>query len=90
MRKEALIRMISEDARISKIQAKNSIEAILECVIESLQHNGKITFNGFGTFSISHRNERNGINPKTGEKIVIPARDVVVFKASKVLKTFIK
>ncbi len=89
MKKEDLVKYISEDTKVTKIQARKSIEVILNCITESLKADEKISFTGFGTFKVSHRKARNGFNPKSGEKIIIPATDVPVFKAGKTLKSFI-
>ncbi|HIJ69603.1 MAG TPA: DNA-binding protein, partial [Deltaproteobacteria bacterium] len=50
----------------------------------------KITLVGFGTFSVGSRSQREGRNPRTGEKIKIPASKVVKFKAGKTLSEKVK
>lgn len=89
MNKENLRKNLVEEAKISKEQANKAIEVILQSITETLKNDEKITFAGFGTFSVSHRAERKGINPKTGEEITIEARNVPVFKAGKTLKSFL-
>jgi DNA-binding protein HU-beta len=68
---------------------KKDIEAILRIylatMIDQLQAGEKITFVGFGSFEVVERAEREGRNPRSGEKMVIPARRAVRFKAGKAL-----
>ncbi|MCK5005579.1 MAG: HU family DNA-binding protein, partial [Candidatus Aminicenantes bacterium] len=62
----------------------------IDTVTEELKNKGKVTLVGFGTFSIAHRKEKTGVNPKTGKKIKIKSKNVPVFKAGKALKEKIK
>ena len=88
MNREELIAKIAEEAEISKKAAGLALKAFIDSVTLSLQKDddAKVTLVGFGTFAVSARKERKGINPKTGEEITIPAKKVPVFKAGKKLK----
>ena len=81
MNKTELINAIAEKANLSKVDAKNALDAALNAVAEALAANDKVALIGFGTFSVSEKGERTGLNPRTKEKIVIPARKAVKFKA---------
>lgn len=59
-------------------------------ITEELKKGEDFNLGKLGTFKVKDRAEKNGVNPKTGEKIVIPARKAVTFKASKNLSTLIK
>ena len=74
MNKTELVNAIAEKANLSKVDALNA-------VAEALAANDKVALIGFGTFSVSEKGERTGLNPRTKEKIVIPARKAVKFKA---------
>ena len=80
MNKAELINAISEKANITKTEAKNALDATLEAIAEAMAQNDKVALIGFGTFSVSEKGERTGINPATKEKITIPAKKVVKFK----------
>jgi len=90
MKRDELITKMATDAGISKKSAKDALTSLLEGISLSLEKGDKVSFVGFGSFAISHRNERQGINPSTKEKITIPARNVPVFKAGKQLKEAVK
>ena len=59
------------------------VDTVLENIGETLSSNGRVEIRGFGTFSVRHRNARNGRNPRTGEKVVVPAKNVPMFKPGK-------
>ena len=58
--------------------------------VKELKGKGKVTLVGFGTFAVAHRKQKTGVNPKTGQKITISAKDVPVFKPGKALKEMVK
>ncbi|MFA5498179.1 MAG: HU family DNA-binding protein [Candidatus Cloacimonadia bacterium] len=90
MKKDELITKIAADAEITKKQAGLVLNSLLDGITTSLKKGDKVTFVGFGTFSISKRKKRAGVNPKTGAKITIPARNAPVFKAGSKLKEAVK
>ncbi|MEM8996302.1 MAG: HU family DNA-binding protein [Acidobacteriota bacterium] len=71
---------------LTKKQASEAVEAVFACLTSSLSDGEKVAVAGFGTFNISHRAERQGRNPQTGESITIKAGNNVRFKAGKQLK----
>ena len=83
MNKEQLIAKIATDVKIPKAQAKLALESFLDTVKKTLKKGEKIALVGFGTFSVSKRKARTGINPATREAIKIKAKNVVKFKAGK-------
>ena len=87
MNKGDLINKVADDAGITKAQANEAIDAVIEAIGKTLKGGGKVTLVGFGTFSVSKRAARNGRNPKTGETIKIKARKVARFKAGKELSS---
>jgi len=90
MKKEDLINVISKDAGITKKQADAALKAVLGGITRSLKKGVKVTFIGFGSFSVVKRKARDGRNPRTGKKIKIPARKVTKFSAGKGLKAAVK
>lgn len=86
MNKSQLIDEIAARADITKIKAKEALEAFFDAVSESLKEKVPVRILGFGTFKVNHRAERDGHNPQTREKIKIPACCVPVFSSGKSLK----
>jgi nucleoid DNA-binding protein len=88
--RETLVGAIVEKADMTK----KDVEAVLECfmdeVTKQLQQGNKVTLTGFGTFKVSDRAAREGINPQTKAKIQIPAMTVPKFTAGKALKEAVK
>lgn len=81
MNKTDLVAKIAEGAGLSKADAKKALEATLEAIAGAVKNGEKVAIVGFGTFDITERAERQGINPATKETIIIPAKKVVKFKA---------
>ena len=81
MNKTELIDSIAASAGISKADAKKALDATTNALKEALVAGDKIQLVGFGTFSVSERPAREGINPATKEKIQIAAKKVAKFKA---------
>ncbi len=81
MNKTELINSIAEKAGLTKVEAKAALEAAIETVTEAIVKGDKVALLGFGTFSVAAKDARTGINPRTKEKIEIPARKSVKFKA---------
>ena len=86
MNKGDLINKIAESANLSKAQATDALNAMLDGVSDALKDGDKVTLIGFGTFSVSRRDARTGRNPQTGAEIQIAAANVPAFKPGKALK----
>ena len=71
---------------ISKKDCARVVDAFLESIKEALQGQKNIEVRGFGTFKIRHRKTRMARNPRTGEKVIAPAKNVVTFKTGKEMK----
>ena len=82
MNKSELIDAIAKDAGITKVAAKAALESFVSNVTNTLKtKEGKVSLVGFGTFSVSERAARQGINPATKKPINIEAKTVAKFKA---------
>ncbi len=90
MNKAELIDKIVQKENLPKSQAGRIIDNIIETIIAVLKSGKDVALTGFGTFSVKKRAARNGINPKTGVKIKIPAITVPKFKAGKSLKDAVR
>lgn len=81
MNKTELINAIAENAGLSKADSKRALEATITAIADALKQGDKVALIGFGTFSVSERPERTGINPRTKEQITIAAKKIAKFKA---------
>lgn len=80
MNKTELVNAIAEKANLTKVDAKNALDACLASIAEALEKDDKVALLGFGTFAVAEKGARTGINPHTKETINIPARKVIKFK----------
>lgn len=90
MNKTELINAIAENAGLSKADSKKALEACIGAISDALKSGDKISLIGFGTFGVSERPARTGINPRTKEQITIDAKKIVKFKAGAELADAIK
>jgi DNA-binding protein HU-beta len=83
----ALIEKLSAKLGISKRETDKYISTFVEIVTEELKQNNKVAVTGFGTFSVSDRKAREGVNPQNPkQRITIPAMKLPKFTAGKTLK----
>lgn len=75
---------------LSRKQATDVVDAVLETISDTLQRGSDVTFSGFGKFHVAERGAREGVNPRTGEHMQIPASKVPRFTAGSGLKNAIK
>lgn len=86
MTKAEIVGKIAEGAELSKVQAEKVATIFLDSIVEALKAGEKISFVGFGTFTVNDKAARIGRNPQTGAEIKIPAKKAVKFKAGKALQ----
>lgn len=90
MNKTELVNAIAAKANLTKVDAKAALDAAINAVGEALAAGEKVAILGFGTFAVSEKSARTGINPRTKEKIEIAARKAVKFKAGAELDAKVK
>ena len=88
--KKDLIELVAKKANLTNKAARDSVQAMLNGIRDSLKRGEKVVITGFGTFSVRKRIERIGRNPKTGEKMTIEARKAPGFTAGKTLKRIVR
>ncbi|MBT5187119.1 MAG: HU family DNA-binding protein [Kordiimonadaceae bacterium] len=86
MNKNEFIASVAGSAGISKTDASNAVDAVLDTISNTLASGGEVRMTGFGTFSTANRAASTGRNPRTGEAIQIAASTRPKFKAGKGLK----
>ena len=91
MTKAEFIDKVAEDERLdSKKAASDAVDAILDAITNALKSGEEVNFTGFGKFSVNERGPRQGVNPRTGERITIPGGKVPKFSAGAGLKGEVK
>jgi DNA-binding protein HU-beta len=88
--KSEFVDQVADRSGLSKRDAARAVDAFLDSVQETLQRGDSVTFTGFGKFSAQRRNARQGVNPRTGEKVMIQAATVPKFSAGSGLKNALK
>ena len=86
MTKADLVERIHDEVGFSKKEANELVECVLEILKSALENGEKVKVSGFGNFVIRQKDARKGRNPQTESPITIPARRVLTFKPSQVLK----
>ncbi len=87
MTKSELIELIArKQLQFTQKDIELAVNQIIDSMIDSLAAGERIEIRGFGSFSIHHRKARIGRNPKTGEKVELPAKRVPHFKPGKSLR----
>ena len=90
MNKNELVKNIAQKANLKLSDTEKLVNSFIDIVSSELKKKSKVTLVGFGTFKTAHRKAKTGVNPKTGARINIPAKNVPVFKAGKALKDSVK
>ncbi|MFN0263474.1 HU family DNA-binding protein [Tepidamorphus sp. 3E244] len=89
MNKQELIAAVAEGADISKNDAGNAVQAMIDAIGGALKSGDDVKIAGFGNFSVASRAATTGRNPRTGEPVNIPASKSPKFKAGKALKDMV-
>ncbi len=80
MNKTELINAIAAESGLTKSDSKKALDGLTAAVTKELKNGGKIALVGFGTYSVTEKSARTGINPRTKQPIKIAAKKVVKFK----------
>ncbi len=86
MTKAELINAIAENGEFTKKDAEKALNSVISSITDALTKGDKVQIVGFGTFEVRDKKAKDGINPKTKEKIHVPAKKAPAFKAGKALK----
>ncbi len=86
MTKAELVEEVSGKTGLPKKQAEIVVNTVFESIVETLKTGEKIELRGFGSFRIRQRDSRMGRNPKTGERVDVPAKRIPYFKPGKELR----
>ncbi len=90
MRKRDIVLKISQETGIKQVIVKEVVQRTLDTMLEALKHGKRIELRNFGVFQVKKRKKRVGRNPKTGEVVPVPERQIVVFKQGLEMKKAVK
>jgi DNA-binding protein HU-beta len=86
MNKSQLVSAVASDSGLSKADSSRAIESLLDTVTRTLRKGDEVSITGFGKFSVVNRAARQGVNPRTGERVKIKASKAPKFSAGATLK----
>ncbi len=86
MNKAELVEEVAAETGLTKKEVNNAVDAVTSAITDSLARGEKVTLVGFGTFLVQKRKARQGVNPQSGSRINIPAKDVPKFKPGRSLR----
>jgi DNA-binding protein HU-beta len=86
MNKAKLIEQMAKLSKLPKASCKKAVESFIRAITHTLKGGKSVVLTGFGSFTVTKRKSRTGINPATGKKMQIPAKKVAKFKAGKALR----
>ncbi|MCD6257045.1 HU family DNA-binding protein [Candidatus Aerophobetes bacterium] len=86
MNKAELVSEVANEVGLTKKEVNNVIDAMTSAITDALAKGDKVTLVGFGTFLVQRRKARQGVNPQTGDRIDIPAKDVPKFRPGRALR----
>ena len=83
MTKKQIVQMISDKTGLTQLQTKDIVDLTFEAIVNTLLEEGRIELRNFGVFEVKQRKARKARNPRTGEKVDVPPKNVVTFKPGK-------
>ncbi len=83
MTKKEIVKQISDRLDLTQLKTKEIVQRTFEAIVETLISKGRIELRNFGVFEVKRRKARKARNPKTGEKVDVPPKNVVTFKPGK-------
>ena len=89
MNKSDLIAAVAANAELNKRKARKAVDCLLDRIIQGMKQQERITITGFGSFNVVPRAKKVTRNLRTGERMITPARNAVVFKAGKELNGYV-
>lgn len=90
MTKKDIVKNISEQIGLPRLRTKDLVQLTFDALIETLVKDGRVELRNFGVFQIKRREPRMARNPRTGEKVPVEARNVVIFKPGKEMESKVR
>ena len=89
MKKAELVEKVASQTGLTQKLTEIIVNTVFQSITDSLAEGGKVELRGFGSFRVRERNPRIGRNPKSGEKVEVPAKKVPFLKAGKELRAIV-
>ncbi len=83
MTKKEIVRQISERIGLTQLKTKEIVQQTFDAIVDTLLEVGRIELRNFGVFEVKQRKARKARNPRTGDKVDVPPKNVVTFKPGK-------
>ncbi len=90
MTKKEIVKKISEDIGLTQLKTKDIVQRTLDAIILTLVSEGRIELRNFGVFEVKQRAPRKARNPRTGDKVYVPSKNVVTFKPGKEMEELVR
>ena len=90
MTKKEIVKKISEDIGLTQLKTKDIVQRTLDAIIHTLVSEGRIELRNFGVFEVKRRAPRKARNPRTGDKVFVPPKNVVTFKPGKEMEELVR
>ena len=90
MTKKEIVKKISEDIGLTQLKTKDIVQRTLDAIIQTLVSEGRIELRNFGVFEVKRRAPRKARNPRTGDKVYVPSKNVVTFKPGKEMEELVR
>src|SRR5262249_6056167 len=88
--KKEIVKKISEDIGLTQLKTKDIVQRTLDAIIHTLVAEGRIELRNFGVFEVKRRAPRKARNPRTGDKVYVPSKNVVTFKPGKEMEELVR
>lgn len=88
--KKEIVKKISEDIGMTQLKTKDIVQRTLDAIIHTLVSEGRIELRNFGVFEVKQRAPRKARNPRTGDKVYVPSKNVVTFKPGKEMEELVR
>src|ERR1700751_6140931 len=88
--KKEIVKKISEEIGLTQLKTKDIVQRTLDAIIQTLVSEGRIELRNFGVFEVKQRAPRKARNPRTGDKVSVPAKNVVTFKPGKEMEELVR
>src|SRR3954466_8442920 len=88
--KKEIVKRISEEIGLTQLKTKDIVQRTLNAIIQTLVSEGRIELRNFGVFEVKRRAPRKARNPRTGDKVSVPAKNVVTFKPGKEMEELVR
>ena len=82
MNKAQFVEAVALDTNMTKVEARKVVDAMIRATVQTLRDGDRLVLSGLGSFSVQHKSERIGRNPRTGAAVKIPPRKVIKFRPS--------